>query len=146
MKCSSRLYDDLSGKKKRRKCNYVEDGPLPHQKQVEGSGQKLGGEMSGHIFFKNRFYGFDDAVYASSRLCEIVSNFSGKASELLADLPKMIATPEIRVDCPEEIKFKIPELAKKEFPGQKLITIDGVRIEFDKGWCSSGHRTPSQYL
>ena len=132
VKCSSRLYDDLSGKG----ANAImwKTGHSLIKNKLKEVGGELGGEMSGHIFFKNRFYGFDDAVYASSRLCEIVSNFSGKASELLADLPKMIATPEIRVDCPEEIKFKIPELAKKEFPGKELITIDGVRIEFEKGW------------
>ena len=95
---------------------------------------ELGGEMSGHIFFGHRFYGFDDASYCAARLVEILSNTNLKASELLADLPKMVSTPEIRLDCPEEIKFKIPELAKKAFADFEVNTMDGVRISFPNGW------------
>jgi len=95
---------------------------------------ELGGEMSGHIFFKHRFFGFDDAIYSSSRLIEIVSQTSKPASQLLADLPQAVATPEIRVDCPEHLKFKIPEKAKERFKSYEVNTIDGVRITFEHGW------------
>jgi phosphomannomutase/phosphoglucomutase len=94
----------------------------------------LAGEMSGHIFFNNRFFGFDDAVYASARLIEILSKTDKKTSELLADLPKTVSTPEIRVDCPEEVKFKIPELVKEAFKAYEVDTTDGARIRFEKGW------------
>jgi phosphomannomutase/phosphoglucomutase len=90
--------------------------------------------MSGHIFFKHRYFGFDDALYSSARLVEIVSKHSGPMSSLLSGLPQMISTPEIRVDCPEEIKFQIAKEAQSAFPEFKVDTIDGVRVSFDKGW------------
>ena len=132
VKCSSRLFDDI----KKRGGNAVmwKTGHSLIKNRLKEINGQLGGEMSGHIFFKHRFYGFDDALYCSARFAEILSNTNVQASELLADVPKMIATPEIRVDCPEEIKFKIPELAKKEFAEFEVITIDGVRINFPNGW------------
>jgi phosphomannomutase / phosphoglucomutase len=132
VKCSSRLFDDLNAKGARaimwKTGHSLIKGKL---KEVTGD---LAGEMSGHIFFKNRYYGFDDALYASSRLVEILSNTDKKCTELLADLPPMISTPEIRVDCPEEIKFRIAEEAKKAFSGYQVLTIDGVRVTFPDGW------------
>lgn len=96
----------------------------------------LAGEMSGHIFFADRWFGFDDGVYASLRLAEILSRTSKPLSSFLEGLPKMYSTPEIRTDCPDEIKFKVVsdlvERFKKE--GLKVIDVDGARIEFEKGW------------
>ncbi len=132
VKCSSLLFEDLSNKGGNA-IMWKTGHSLIKNKLRETKGD-LGGEMSGHIFFKHRFFGFDDAVYASARLVEILSNTTKNASELLADLPKMVSTPEIRVDCPEEIKFKIPELAKGAFTGFKVDTTDGARIQFEKGW------------
>ncbi len=132
VKCSSRLFDDL----KSRGANAImwkTGHSLIKNKLAEVQGE-LGGEMSGHIFFRNRFFGFDCAVYASLRFVEILSKTQKQASELLADLTPMVATPEIRVDCPEEIKFRIPEAAKKAFQEYPVDTIDGVRITFDQGW------------
>ena len=132
VKCSSRLFDGLrklGGNAIMWKTGHsLIKGKL---REVHGA---LAGEMSGHIFFKHRYYGFDDALYASVRFAEIMSNWSGPASALLADVPTMIATPEIRVDCPEGIKFKIPEKAKAAFNEFKVETIDGVRVTFDHGW------------
>lgn len=95
----------------------------------------MAGEMSGHMFFKDRFLGFDDALYASCRFLEILSNTDKKASQLLEDVPKTYYTPEIRVDCPEDKKFLIPEELKKELGAKfKINDIDGARIEFKDGW------------
>jgi phosphomannomutase/phosphoglucomutase len=132
VKCSFKLYQDIE--KHGGKPIMWKTGHSLIKAKLKETGGELGGEMSGHIFFKNRFYGFDDAVYASARFIELMSNTSKKASELLEDLPKTVSTPEIRVDCPEEIKFKIAEKAKESFPEYTVNTIDGVRIEFPFGW------------
>ena len=96
---------------------------------------ELGGEMSGHIFFKNRFFGYDDALYAGLRFLEILSKTGKKASELLSGLPKTFATPEIRIDCPDEIKFQVTEVVKKKLREKnEVIDIDGVRVEYPDGW------------
>lgn len=95
----------------------------------------LAGEMSGHMFFGGDYLGFDDALFAAARLLEVVSAGPFGLSALLADLPKTYATPELRVDCPEEIKFRIPELAVSHFGAKYPVnTIDGVRMTFPKGW------------
>jgi phosphomannomutase / phosphoglucomutase len=95
----------------------------------------LAGEMSGHIFFADRFYGFDDACYAGARLLEILSKTDKKLSELLADLPKTFSTPELRVDSTDEGKFEIVRKVAEHFSkDHKVITIDGARIIFEHGW------------
>ena len=98
-------------------------------------GSPLAGEMSGHMFFGGDWYGFDDALFAAARLLEIVSAGEGGLAPLLADLPKTVATPELRVDCPEERKFGIIERAAAHFAARYPInTLDGVRITFPDGW------------
>ncbi|HZM26663.1 MAG TPA: phosphomannomutase/phosphoglucomutase, partial [Gemmatimonadales bacterium] len=95
----------------------------------------LAGEMSGHMFFGGDYLGFDDALFAAARLFEVVSNNSGGLATLLADLPKTFATPEIRVECPEEVKFAIADRAVAHFSAKYPVnTIDGVRMTFPKGW------------
>jgi phosphomannomutase/phosphoglucomutase len=95
----------------------------------------LAGEMSGHIFFADRFYGFDDATYAGARVLEILSNTDKKFSELLIDLPRTFSTPELRVPCSDETKFDVVRQIADEFSKtNKVITIDGARIIFDHGW------------
>jgi phosphomannomutase / phosphoglucomutase len=132
VKCSSRLFDDL--RKRGAKAVMWKTGhSLIKQKLIETDGE-LAGEMSGHIFFKDRFYGFDDALYASCRFAEIVSNTDMQVSELIKDLPPAISTPEIRVDCPDEVKFKIAERAIEAFKDYEVEVIDGVRINFKHGW------------
>ncbi len=95
----------------------------------------LAGEMSGHMFFGGDYLGFDDALFAAARLLEIVSRNPFGLAPLLADLPQTFATPEIRVDCPEEEKFDLVERAAVHFATQYPVnTIDGVRITFPNGW------------
>jgi phosphomannomutase/phosphoglucomutase len=91
--------------------------------------------MSGHIFFADRYFGYDDAVYASCRLLEIMSATGKKLSELLADIPKTYSTPEIRVACPDNIKFKVVKQVTDYFRERHdVIDIDGVRVLFPDGW------------
>jgi phosphomannomutase/phosphoglucomutase len=90
--------------------------------------------MSGHMFFADRYHGYDDALYAACRLIEIVAN-SGRPLSLLADLPHTVTTPEIRFDCPDEIKFEVVRLASAELrASHKTVDVDGVRVLFPKGW------------
>jgi phosphomannomutase/phosphoglucomutase len=95
----------------------------------------LAGEMSGHIFFGGDWFGFDDALFAAARLLEIVSAGPPGFSRLLADLPRTYSTPELRVDCPDELKFALVEQAAAYFAARYQVnTIDGVRIAFAEGW------------
>jgi phosphomannomutase/phosphoglucomutase len=95
----------------------------------------VAGEMSGHMFFSEGFYGFDDALYGAARLLHIVADSGKTVRELLADVPRFVSTPEIRVDCPDDQKFGIVEKAKKHFAAKyKVITVDGVRVLFGDGW------------
>ncbi|HET6578379.1 MAG TPA: phosphomannomutase/phosphoglucomutase [Gemmatimonadales bacterium] len=95
----------------------------------------LAGEMSGHMFFGGDYLGFDDALFAAARLLEIVSRGPHGLATLLADLPRTTATPEIRVDVPEERKFPLVEQAARHFAAKYPVnTIDGIRISFPHGW------------
>jgi len=96
----------------------------------------LAGEMSGHLFFADRYFGYDDAIYASARLVELLSNTDKKLSELLSDVPKYFSTPEIRVETEsDKIKFEIAEKAKQYFSDNyEVIDVDGVRVLFGDGW------------
>ncbi len=106
VKCSEVLPQALQAAGAR--AGDVEDRAFADQGEDEGARTRpLAGEMSGHMFFGGDYYGFDDALFAAARLLEIVSAQPGGLSRLLADLPKTFATPEIRVDCPEETKFDI---------------------------------------
>lgn len=132
VKCSNTLFEDLKAKGANA-IMWKTGHSLIKGKLLETHGD-LAGEMSGHIFFKHRFFGFDDALYASDRLVEIMSHHTGTMSSLLQDLTPMVSTPELRVDCPEEIKFKIAQEAQSAFKDFKVDTIDGVRVTFDQGW------------
>jgi phosphomannomutase/phosphomannomutase/phosphoglucomutase len=96
----------------------------------------LAGEMSGHIFFGDRWYGFDDALYSSCRLLEIISASDLKVSEQFALIPNSVNTPELKIAIPEERKFPLMQRfhAQAQFPNAKIIDIDGVRVEFAHGW------------
>ncbi|MBM4303440.1 MAG: phosphomannomutase/phosphoglucomutase [Deltaproteobacteria bacterium] len=104
--------------------------------KMKEEGALLAGEMSGHIFFNDRYYGFDDAIYAAARLLEILAINKKTTAELITDLPVSFSTPEIRKDCPDEIKFTVVERALKQFQSQglKVNSIDGARVEFGDGW------------
>ncbi len=144
VKCSHLLKDDIEDKGGRpimwKTGHSLLKGKLKEEKAP------LAGEMSGHIFFADRYFGYDDAIYASLRVVEILAKEGKGLRELLSDLPKTYSTPEIRVECPEEIKFKLVEEVVRYFkeidPSQvpqglhirDLITIDGVRVVFEDGW------------
>jgi phosphomannomutase/phosphoglucomutase len=103
--------------------------------KMKEEGALLAGEMSGHMFFADDYFGYDDAIYASLRLLKIIADSGKKLSELLADIPKYYFTPEIRIDCPDEEKFRVVEEVKKYFKGKyEIIDIDGVRVIFPDGW------------
>ncbi len=95
----------------------------------------IAGEMSGHMFFGEGFYGHDDALYGGARLLRIVADSGRGVEELLADVPKFVTTPELRVDCPDDRKFGIVENAAAHFrAGHDIIDVDGVRVLFGDGW------------
>jgi phosphomannomutase/phosphoglucomutase len=105
------------------------------KKKIKEEKALLAGEMSGHIFFADRFFGFDDAIYSSARVLEILSRTEKKLSELLGDLPKTFVTPEIRVYASDEVKFKIVDRVKNVLSAKHpVIDIDGVRAIYPTGW------------
>lgn len=134
VKCSQTLYDDIEAKGG--KAVMWKAGHSLIKSKMAETGALLAGEMSGHIFFKHRYFGFDDATYSAARLLEILTHTDQSASDLLADIPEAYATPEIRVDVDEAAKFGIVErLADKlKADGYDVIDIDGVRVRFDDGW------------
>jgi len=91
--------------------------------------------MSGHIFFADRYFGYDDGIYASCRLLEILAQSGKTIPDLLSDVPKIFATPEIRVDCPDDQKFELVERVKESFRKEyPIVDVDGVRVLFPDGW------------
>jgi phosphomannomutase/phosphoglucomutase len=134
VKCSQTLYDDI--KAKGGKPIMWKTGHSLIKKKMKESGALLAGEMSGHIFFGDRYFGYDDAVYAGLRLLEIMKRSGEPFSlkKLLEGVPETFSTPEIRVDCPDEAKFEIAERMKAAFRDYPVIDIDGVRINFPEGW------------
>ncbi len=133
VKCSQTLYDDI-----RARGGVAIMGRVGHsliKSLMKETGALLAGEMSGHIFFKHRYFGFDDAIYSTARLLELVSLQSGPLSAALADVPQTFATAELRQDVPDEIKFEVAERVGLAL-GQdhEVVTIDGVRVIFEDGW------------
>jgi phosphomannomutase/phosphoglucomutase len=95
----------------------------------------IAGEMSGHMFFNEGFYGFDDAIYGAARLLKILADSGRRIDELLADVPRYVSTPEIRVDCPDDKKFGVVAAAIKHFKSlHDVIDVDGARIQYGDGW------------
>jgi phosphomannomutase/phosphoglucomutase len=133
VKCSQVLFDDIE-----------RHGGVPimwkagHsliKGKMKEEGALLAGEMSGHLFFAERYFGFDDAVYAGARLLEILTNTENRLQDLLDDVPHMVNTPEIRMDCPDELKFQVVEALAAEFKKDySVIDVDGARVLFDGGW------------
>ncbi|HJU12768.1 MAG TPA: phosphomannomutase/phosphoglucomutase [Candidatus Binataceae bacterium] len=133
VKCSQRLYDDI-GRHGGRPIMWKTGHSLIKSK-LKQENAAVAGEMSGHMFFNDRYYGFDDAIYASFRLLEILGNEGHGLAQLLADLPKTCFTPEIRLDCPDDRKFEVVRKAADYFRrNYETIDIDGARVNFPKGW------------
>ncbi|MEZ4273107.1 MAG: phosphomannomutase/phosphoglucomutase [Myxococcota bacterium] len=138
VKCSKTMYDAI-----RASGGNAIMGRTGHsliKAKMKECGALLAGEMSGHIFFKHRFYGFDDAVYAGGRLLEILSGSGQTLDAMLSDVPKTFSTPEIRLECPETMKFELVDRVRAAFAEQsvvegfRVLDIDGVRAEWDDGW------------
>ena len=133
VKCSQTLFDDIAehgGKPLMWKAGHS----LIKAKMKE-TGAALAGEMSGHMFFADRYYGFDDACYAGARLLEILSKSGKPLSQLTADLPKTFSTPELRLECPDDRKFAVVAAVAEHFAtAHDVVTIDGARIKFSYGW------------
>jgi phosphomannomutase/phosphoglucomutase len=133
VKCSQLLYDELKSLGGN-PVMYKTGHSLIKAKMKEMHAE-LAGEMSGHMFFADRYLGYDDALYAACRLIEIVATSGKPLSGQLAGLPKLVSTPEIRVDCPDELKFQVVERAAARFKTtHKVIDVDGARVLFDHGW------------
>jgi phosphomannomutase/phosphoglucomutase len=133
VKCSQAMYNDVRARGGR--AIMWKTGHSLIKAKMQETGALLAGEMSGHLFFRDRYFGFDDAVYASCRLVEILARSGGALSELLRDVPSTCTTPEIRIACPDADKFDVVARVMKAFrPGYDVIDIDGVRIDMPGGW------------
>ena len=134
VKCSQIMYDEIE----RLGGNPImwKTGHSLIKHTVKETGAPLGGELSGHMFFADRYFGYDDAIYTSLRLIEILCKIGRPYSidRLLSDVPKSISTPEIRVECPDNVKFQVVKKMREEFKGYQVTDIDGIRIHFNKGW------------
>ncbi|MEN8210551.1 MAG: phosphomannomutase/phosphoglucomutase [Thermodesulfobacteriota bacterium] len=133
VKCSMVMYDDI--KKHGGNAIMWKTGHSLIKKKMKEENAALAGEMSGHMFFKDRYLGFDDALYATCRLLEIMADTGLGVDELIKDLPRTFTTPELRVECPDEIKFKAVDKIVAHFKAkQTIIDIDGLRALYDDGW------------
>lgn len=133
VKCSQVLYDEIE-KLGGKPIMYRTGHSLIKAKMKEEHAE-LAGEMSGHMFFADRYHGFDDALYAAARLIEIVANSGRPLSAQLEGLPAMVSTPEIRVDCSDETKFDVIQRVAAQFrKTHKVVDVDGVRVIFENGW------------
>ncbi|MDZ4801759.1 MAG: phosphomannomutase/phosphoglucomutase [Bryobacteraceae bacterium] len=133
VKCSQVMYDEL--RKLGANAIMYKTGHSLIKARMKEEHAELAGEMSGHMFFKDRYYGFDDALYSACRLIEIVAD-SGKPLSAQTDgLPTMVSTPELRNDTPEELKFAVVQRVLDHFRGRReVIDVDGARILFPHGW------------
>jgi phosphomannomutase/phosphoglucomutase len=133
VKASQTLYNDITSRGGR--AIMWKTGHSLIKAKMKEENAVLAGEMSGHMLFAHRYFGFDDAVYAACRLLEILSKTAAPASSLLKDVPKTYTTPEIRVDCPDEKKFPLIEAVRDIFREKyDVIDIDGARILMPGGW------------
>ena len=133
VKCTQILFDEIE--KLGGKAIMSKAGHSIIKAKMRETNAVLAGEMSGHIFFADKFYGFDDAAYAGARVLEILSKTDKKLSEIFAEFPQTASTPEIRVECAEEKKAVVLETIIEEFSKtNEVITIDGARIKFENGW------------
>jgi phosphomannomutase/phosphoglucomutase len=136
VKCSQAMYDQLTAAG-----GSAEMWKVGHsliKARMKETGAHLAGEMSGHMFFAHRWLGFDDAVYSGARLLELLSRGDRTLAERADELPVMINTPEIRVDCPDDQKMdvvrKVTAALKADPNVRGVVDVDGVRAKFDGGW------------
>ena len=133
VKCSQTLFDDIAQHGGRPLMWRTGHSLIKEKMKEEKS--PLAGEMSGHFFFADEYYGYDDAIYASCRVIRRVAQSGQKISAMLSDVPVVYSTPETRVDCPDEEKFQVVEKLREYFKQRyKVIDVDGVRVVFEDGW------------
>lgn len=134
VKCSQSLWDELE--KLGAHPEFIRTGNPYIKAAMKEKNVPFSGEMSGHIFFRDEYYGFDDAAYAAARIQRILSNTDKRASELLEGINQYIATPELTKTVDDKLKFKIIEKAVNYFKekGFKVVDVDGARVIFDNGW------------
>jgi phosphomannomutase / phosphoglucomutase len=133
VKCSQTMYDDIAAHGG--KAIMWKTGHSLIKAKMKETQAELAGEMSGHMFFADRYYGFDDALYAACRLMEIVAKSGYGLSIQLAGLPKTVTTPEIRFDCSDELKFEVVRQSVEELRARhRIVDVDGVRVLFPQGW------------
>lgn len=133
VKCSQALPEEIT--KAGGKPVMWKTGHSLIEEKMHETHAPIAGEMSGHMFFSEGFYGFDDALYGAARLLRIVADGGRSVHDMLADVPKFVATPELRIDCPDDKKFGIVEAATKYFKARhEVIDVDGVRVLFGDGW------------
>jgi phosphomannomutase/phosphoglucomutase len=133
VKCSQTMYDDIETHGGRGVLWKTGHSLIKTKMKEENA--LLAGEMSGHIFFADRYYGYDDAIYATARILEIMSHSDLPLHDMLSDVPETFATPEIRVDCDDARKFDLVQQVVDHYRlTHELVDIDGARIQFDGGW------------
>jgi len=133
VKCSQALYEEIARLGGRPM--FYKTGHSLIKAKMKEVGAVFTGEMSGHLFFADEYYGYDDAVYASARLLRVLSNTDRRLSALLADVPRYHITPEVRVDCPDEVKFDIVRQVTEDFKrAHEVVDVDGARVLFEDGW------------
>jgi phosphomannomutase/phosphoglucomutase len=133
VKCSQVMYDKLA----ELGANPImyKTGHSLIKAKMKQEHAELAGEMSGHVFFADRYYGYDDAIYAACRLIEILSKSGKPLSYQLEGIPKPVSTPEMRIDCPDDTKFKVvSKVADIVRRHRAIVDIDGVRVPFEQGW------------
>ena len=133
VKCSQTLYDDIA--KHGGKPVVWKTGHSLIKTKMKEEHALLAGEMSGHLFFADKYYGYDDAVYAALRLVELIGAKGEGLEEMLRDVPETYATPELREPCPDAVKFKVVERVLEHYRGNKpVVDVDGARVDFGDGW------------
>jgi phosphomannomutase/phosphoglucomutase len=136
VKCSQTMYDDIA--KHGGRAILWKTGHSLIKAKMKEEHALLAGEMSGHMFFADRYFGYDDAIYAALRLIELLAREGKTIGELLADVPRMHVTPEIRVDAEDTTKFRIVEAVREHYRAKlgrdRVIEVDGARILFEHGW------------
>ena len=133
VKCSQVMYDKL--KELGGNPIMFKTGHSLIKAKMKEEHAELAGEMSGHMFFADRYYGYDDALYAACRLIEIVAKSGKPLSHQMADIPELVSTPELRVDCPDDKKFQVVEKVAALVRRQhEVVDVDGVRVPFEQGW------------
>jgi len=133
VKCSQGLAEDIAAHGGRP--SMWKTGHSLIKSRLIETGAPIAGEMSGHMFFSEGYFGFDDALFAAGRLLRFVAASGRSLSELVDSIPRYFSTPETRLACPDDRKFEVVEAVKREFTGRyRVIDIDGARVEFGDGW------------